>query len=55
MNKTDKKEDRPEYGKTYALTGVPGTKCIANGNTWAQSKIESELNQRMRDLRIVSR
>ncbi len=28
-------EDRPEYGKQYALTGKTGDKCIMNGNTWA--------------------
>lgn len=33
-------EDRPEYGKQYALTGAPGTKCIANGNTWAESVVK---------------
>ena len=31
--------DKPESFKQYALTGVPGVKCIANGNTWAESKI----------------
>ena len=25
------KEDKPEEGKVYALTGGPGTRCIANG------------------------
>ena len=28
------KEDKPEEGKVYALTGGRGTRCIANGNTW---------------------
>ena len=28
------KEDKPEEGKVYALTGARGTRCIANGNTW---------------------
>ena len=27
------KENKPEAGKLYALTGGPGSKCIANGNT----------------------
>lgn len=30
---------RPEEGKQYALTGAPGEKCIANGNTWAESEV----------------
>lgn len=32
-------ENEPEYGKQYALTGVTGEKCIANGNTWAESRV----------------
>ena len=31
------KENKPQAGKLYALTGVPGSKCIANGNTWEES------------------
>ena len=34
------KKDKPESGKTYALTGGPGTKCIANGNTWRESVVK---------------
>ena len=34
------KEDKPVDGNVYALTGGPGTKCIANGNTWADSLVE---------------
>ena len=34
--------DRPEYNEQYALTGAPGEKCIANGNTWAESKVENK-------------
>ena len=33
------KEDKPEAGKVYALTGGPGDKCIANGNTWSDSVV----------------
>ena len=33
------KEDKPEAGKVYALTGGPGSRCIANGNTWAESEV----------------
>lgn len=31
--------DKPEPFKQYALTGNPGVKSIANGNTWAESEI----------------
>ena len=33
------KEDKPEPGKVYALTGGPGARCIANGNTWSDSVV----------------
>ena len=33
-------KDEPESGKVYALTGIKGTKCIANGNTWAESEVK---------------
>ena len=36
------KENKPEAGKLYALTGAPGSKCIANGNTWAESVVGEE-------------
>jgi len=36
------KEDKPEPGKVYALTGGPGDSCIANGNTWAESLVKEE-------------
>ncbi len=36
------KEDKPEAGKVYALTGGPGDSCIANGNTWAESLVKEE-------------
>lgn len=31
--------DKPEPFKQYALTGGPGVKCIANGNTWEESEV----------------
>tara|TARA_A100001388_G_scaffold1617_1_gene1175 strand:+ start:659 stop:886 length:228 start_codon:yes stop_codon:yes gene_type:complete len=37
------KENKPEAGKLYALTGAPGSKCIANGNTWAESVVGEEV------------
>ena len=33
------KPDKPEPGKVYALTGRPGARCIANGNTWSDSGV----------------
>ena len=36
------KEDKPKEGKVYALTGGPGDKCIANGNTWSDSVVEDD-------------
>tara|TARA_Y100000356_G_scaffold96132_1_gene81493 strand:- start:205 stop:501 length:297 start_codon:yes stop_codon:yes gene_type:complete len=38
-----KKQDKPEAGKLYALTGGPGSKCIANGNTWEESVVGEEV------------
>ena len=35
----DQLQDKPEEGKVYALTGGPGARCIANGNTWAESEV----------------
>ena len=32
-------KDKPVEGKTYALTGGPKDKCIANGNTWKESEV----------------
>ena len=32
-------QDKPAAGKVYALTGGPGSRCIANGNTWAESEV----------------
>ena len=36
------KEDKPEAGKVYALTGGPGARCIANGNSWSESVVKEE-------------
>ena len=36
------KKDKPLAGKVYALTGARGTRCIANGNTWAESEVQGE-------------
>ena len=33
-------KDKPVPGKTYTLTGGPGVKCIANGNTWEDSVVK---------------
>ena len=33
------REDKPQEGKVYALTGARGSRCIANGNTWAESEV----------------
>ena len=35
----DEDDDEPEEGKTYTLIGGPGTPCIANGDTWADSEV----------------
>ena len=39
------KEDKPEAGKVYALTGARGSRCIANGNTWAESEVPAPTAQ----------
>tara|TARA_R100000988_G_C3935494_1_gene133554 strand:+ start:174 stop:347 length:174 start_codon:yes stop_codon:yes gene_type:complete len=40
MTMMDKiKEDKPAAGKVYALTGTSSSRCIANGNTWAESEV----------------
>ena len=33
-------EDKPEAGKVYALTGGPGSRCIANGNSWKEIEVK---------------
>ena len=40
--KQDQLQDKPEAGKTYALTGGPGSKCIANGFSWAESEVTDD-------------
>ena len=35
--------NKPEGNKLYKLTGGPGEKCIANGNTWAESEVGVEV------------
>ena len=35
----DQLQDKPKEGKVYALTGGRGSRCIANGNTWAESEV----------------
>ena len=39
-NRILKKEDRPKAGRTYALTGARGSRCIANGNSWEESEVK---------------
>ena len=41
-NRIMEKEDKPEAGKTYALTGAPGAPCIANGYSWKDSVVKDE-------------
>ena len=36
------KKDKPEPGKVYALTGGPGSRCIANGYSWKDSVVEDD-------------
>ena len=40
--KEEPKEDKPEEGKVYALTGGPGARCIANGYSWKDSVVEDD-------------
>ena len=40
--KKEPKKDKPVAGKTYALTGARGTRCIANGNSWTESEVQGE-------------
>ena len=42
-NRIIEKEDKPEAGKVYALTGGPGSRCIANGNSWKESEVVQDL------------
>jgi hypothetical protein len=41
-NRILEKEDKPQPGKVYSLTGGPGTPSIAAGNTWAESLVKEE-------------
>mgnify|MGYP004462934485 CR=1 FL=1 len=34
--------NKPEGNKVYKLTGGPGEKCIANGNTWKESEVSDD-------------
>jgi hypothetical protein len=36
------KDPGPRPGKVYALTGGPGTACIAAGNTWEESVVKEK-------------
>ena len=38
-------EDKPKAGKVYALTGARDARCIANGNTWAESEVKDPAAQ----------
>ena len=38
----DQLQDKPEEGKVYALTGGPGSKCIANGFSWKDSEVTDD-------------
>lgn len=35
-------QDKPEAGKTYALTGGTGARCIANGFSWKDSVVRED-------------
>jgi hypothetical protein len=35
-------ETVPHNDEVYALTGGPGTRCIANGNTWKDSEVKDD-------------
>ena len=35
-------QDKPEEGKVYALTGGPGSRCIANGFSWKNSVVKED-------------
>lgn len=38
---TKEMKDEPIPGVQYALTGKKGDKCIMNGNSWDESKVDS--------------
>ena len=39
-HKHDKKKDKPEQGKVYALTGKSSTANIARGDSWKDSEVK---------------
>ena len=39
-------KNEPEQDKQYKLTGGPGEKCIANGNTWQESEVKTQKKER---------
>ena len=41
----NEKKDKPKAGKTYALTGARGARCIANGNTWEESEVKDPADE----------
>jgi hypothetical protein len=45
--KTKKVEDKPEQGKIYSLFGGTGEPCIAAGNTWAESEVKEDDDERL--------
>ena len=45
-------KDKPEAGKTYALSGKIQDKCLLNGNTWKESEVGeniSDIKKRVSD------
>ena len=40
--KAIEKRDEPVDGEIYMLIGTAEDKCIANGNTWEESKVKKE-------------
>ena len=41
-----KKIDKPISGKKYLLIGGTDDKCISNGNTWSESIIKDDPNNK---------
>jgi len=35
------REEDPQTGKVYKITGGPNDKCIINGNSWKESEIKN--------------
>lgn len=42
INKERRRQNKPEFGKVYSLTGGIDQPSIANGNTWAESEVKEE-------------